>query len=399
MQSARLAAGGLLCAVLGGVAALGIAKAAGWLGRETKETVVVTEPSGTRAGSAVDLPRIRPLVGNAFDPARIYELRSPGVVTIFSMLAGGETAQGSGFVVSPDGYLLTSSHVITDAGLGQPAQRPHVARRVYVEFADRDRVLAKVVGFDVFDDVGVLRVDPTQHRLSPVPLGESSAVRVGEPVAAIGSPFGNENSLAVGVVSATRRSIDSLTSPYDLPDAIQVDAPINHGDSGGPVFDARGSVIGIAAQIRSTTGSGEGVGFAVPIDAARRSMRELIESGSVSYAYVGIVTEDLTPSVARHFRLKVARGALIDSVRRGGAGARAGLRAGNRDVNLSGERIHLGGDVIVAIDGRSVTDSEDVLRIVTEGLRPGKAATFTVVRGGARLSLRVVPGERPENPN
>src|SRR5262249_6488378 len=136
-----------------------------------------------------------------------------------------------------------------------------------------------------------------------------------------------------------------------------------------------------------------------PIDAARRSMHELIDSGSVSYAYVGIVTEDLTPSVASHFRLAVQRGALIDSVRGGSPGARAGLKGGTQDVTLNGQQIRLGGDVIVAIDGRPVTDSEDVLRIVTEGLRPGKAATFTVQRGVARLRLRVVPVERPENPN
>jgi S1-C subfamily serine protease len=338
-------------------------------------------------------------VGKSFDPARIYALRSPGVVTIFAVYQNGDTAQGSGFIVSRDGYVLTSSHVITGAGQRPPGEAPRAANRVFVEFADHDRIPANVVGFDLFDDVGVLRVDPGQHPLAAVPLGRSSAVRVGEPVAAIGSPFGNAGSLAVGVVSATRRSIGSLTSAYDLPDAIQVDAPINHGNSGGPVFDDRGRVIGIAAQIRSTSGNAEGVGFAVPVDAARRSMRELIAKGHVAYAYVGIVTEDVTPSVARRLRLAVKRGAVIDSVRAGTAAARAGLRGGTRDVEVNGQRIRAGGDVLVAMNGRRVNSSEDVLRIVTERLRPGKQAIFTVVRDGRRLKLRVVLDRRPVNPD
>src|SRR5947207_7318341 len=139
-------------------------------------------------------------------------------------------------------------------------------------------------------------------------------MRVGDPVAAIGSPFGNENSLAVGVVSAVHRSIDSLTSNFSLVDAIQTDAPINHGNSGGPLFDARGRVIGINAQIRSDSGNAEGVGFAVPINSARRSLQQLVAGGSVSYAFVGVVTTDLTPALARHFGYTVQRGAVLTKV-------------------------------------------------------------------------------------
>ena len=218
-----------------------------------------------------------------------------GVVTIFSVFENGRAAtvsQGSGFVVSGSGLILTNSHVITTAG-GTGNVAP--AARVYVEFRDHDRLAARIVGWDVFDDVGVIRVDPAAHPLAPLVLGDSSGVVVGEPVAAIGSPFGNEDSLTVGVVSAVQRSIESLTSDYNLVDAIQVDAPINHGNSGGPLFDARGRVIGINAQIRSASGNAEGVGFAVPIDAARRSMEQLLSSGKVAYAYLGVTTEDLTP--------------------------------------------------------------------------------------------------------
>src|SRR5581483_6118057 len=245
----------------------------------------------------------------------------------------GSVAQGSGFVASGDGVILTNSHVITTAGDGNGAARP--ASRVYVEFQDRDRVQAKIVGWDVFDDVGVLRVDPGSHPLEPLPLGDS-------------------NSLAVGVVSATLRSIESLTSQYNLVDAIQVDAPINHGNSGGPLFDAGGRVIGINAQIRSESGNAEGVGFAVPINAARRSMEQLLATGKVAYAYVGITTADLTPGLARRFGYPVRYGAVITSVRPASPGERAGLHGGSEQRDFNGLAFTLGGDVVVAIDGQPV---------------------------------------------
>jgi S1-C subfamily serine protease len=272
-----------------------------------------------------------------------------------------------------------------------------VADTIYVEFSDGDRVTAHVVGYDLFDDVAVLRVDPTQHRLDPVPLGDSSRVVVGEPVAAVGSPFGNTDSLSVGVVSAIRRSIPSLTSKYDLVDAIQTDAPINHGNSGGPLFDARGRVIGINAQIRSSgAGSGfEGVGFAVPIDSARRSMEQILATGSVHYAYVGIKTEDMTPSIARRFGYAADRGALIDSVVPGSGAAKAGLQAGTRTATYEGLAVRVGGDAIVAIAGIPVENAEDVVRIVASKLLPGEVVRFTVVRGHSRRDVSVRLGERP----
>src|ERR671936_2511703 len=318
MRPARLATLSLLCAALGAVTALAIARGVGWIGSSTTQTVVVPTASQPRAVSEQTILRSagKPLPGNGFDPARLYRERAAGVVTIYALFGiehlATSAAQGSGFVVSPKGYILTSSHVITNAG---DAKSARAADHVYVEFADRDRVVAHVVGWDVFDDVGLLKVNPKEHPVAPVPLGDSTAVVVGEPVAAIGAPFGNADSLATGVVSAVHRSIDSLTSSFSVPDAIQTDAPINHGNSGGPLFDARGLVIGINAQIRSDSGSAEGVGFAVPIDAARRSMEQLVATGEVSYAYVGIVTEDVTPSAAEHFGFGVTRGAVIVEVK------------------------------------------------------------------------------------
>jgi S1-C subfamily serine protease len=390
-----------LAAVLGGALVLAIAAAAGWLHHgSTNTTTVIREqaPSGDAAPVVV----AKPLAGNGFQPAQIYRARAAGVVTIFSLFGSGLSAdtsagQGSGFIVGRDGTILTSAHVITTAG-SQGTGSPSPARSVYVEFSDGDRVPARIVGYDLFDDVGVLRVDPAQHAVKPVPLGDSDRVVVGEPVAAIGSPFGNVDSLSVGVVSAIRRSIPSLTTNYDLVDAIQTDAPINHGNSGGPLFDARGRVIGINAQIRSNgTSSGfEGVGFAVPIDSARRSLEQLVKTGKVRYAYVGITTEDLTPSIAKEFGYAAKQGALIDSFAEGNpAGERAGLKAGTRLEVFEGESVRVGGDAIVSIDGIPVRSAADVVRIVAERLYPGETASFTVVNGGARRTVNVKLDERP----
>jgi S1-C subfamily serine protease len=286
--------------------------------------------------------------------------------------------------------------VITTAGQGTSGPTT-TARTVYVEFSDGDRVPAKVVGADLYDDVGVIKVDPRQHHLTPVPLGDSSRVVVGAPVAAIGSPFGNTDSLSVGVVSAIRRSIPSLTTRYNLVDAIQTDAPINHGNSGGPLFDARGRVIGINAQIRSSdTSSGfEGVGFAVPIDSAKRSLDQIESAGGVRYAYVGITTEDLTPSIAKKFGYAARRGALVDVVKPGSAAARAGIVAGTKDAVYEGLAVKVGGDAIVAIDGLPVQSAEDVVRIVSERLVPGETARFTIVRGATRRTVPVTLDARP----
>jgi S1-C subfamily serine protease len=407
MRSRVLAVIALGSAVVGGAGVLLVGWAAGWLDGEQRTVVVprsspavTASPPVTTSPPATTSAPARPLVGGAFEPARIYSERSAGVVTIYSFFdsgTGAAASQGSGFVVSDEGVILTNSHVITTAGGGTAEAQP--ALSVYVEFHDRDRVAAEIVGWDVFDDVGVLRVDPKEHELDPLPLGDSDEVVVGEPVAAIGSPFGNENSLTVGVVSATRRSIDSLTSRYTLADAIQVDAPINHGNSGGPLFDAGGRVIGINAQIRSDSGTNEGVGFAVPINAARRSMEELLATGKVSYAYVGVTTEDLTPGIARRFGYPVEQGAVITSVETNSPAAKAGLRGGFDERRVNGETFTFGGDVIVSIEGRAVRTADDIVRAVTEDLRPGQTATFTIYRDGKQQQVPVVLADRPENPN
>jgi S1-C subfamily serine protease len=399
MRVGAVAVVAVVAAVLGGAAALGIGKGAGWLDQGTKTVVVNAQTSRPTPLPVAAASRVTPLPGKGFDPQQIFARRSPGVVTIFAYFGDPSSqdatlSQGSGFVTSPKGYILTNSHVITNAGGSRSVQ---AARHLFVEFNNGDRVAAKVVGWDLFDDVGLIRVDPSDHPLTPVPLGESATVVVGEPVAAIGSPLGNENSLSVGVVSAIHRSIEALTvNKYNVVDAIQTDAPITHGNSGGPLFDARGLVIGINAQIRSATGTGNdtGVGFAVPIDAAKNSMAQLISKGRVSYAYVGISTEDVTPSLARALGLKVKNGALVVGVEPNSPAQHAGLRAGSHERTVLGREVLAGGDVIVAIDGRPIRRADDVVRIVSFALKPNDVTVLTIVRDGHRRKIAVTLGER-----
>lgn len=398
VRPAALATVSLVAAGLGAAAVLVVGSLAGWLGDDGNgvQTVVVsTLPADATPGSSADA---RPLAGNGFDPARIYASRADGVVTLYATFAGGQRAQGSGFVVSEQGHILTNSHVVSSSVAG--SSRVRGAQQVYVVFSDGDRIPGTIVGWDLFNDTGLVKVNPKDHALSPVPLGDSSTVVVGEPVAAIGSPFGQESSLSVGVVSATRRSIESLTSAYDVSDAIQIDAPINHGNSGGPLLDARGRVIGINAQIRSDSGNAEGVGFAIPINSARRSMEQLIANGRVAYAYVGVTTQDVTPALARRYGLGATRGALIQSVVDGAPAKKAGLKGSARRQVFNGVPISLGGDLIVAFAGEKVERAADIARIVTDSLKPGQLVDVTVLRAGKgkRVTVQLRLGERPLTP-
>jgi 2-alkenal reductase len=396
VRPGALAAIAAVSALLGGLLAIAVVRTTGLAGDSTDTVVVETRPSGAPAAAGSDG---KLSLTSTFDPAHIYSRSSPGVVTIYALFEPGEgsdehAAQGSGFVVSRQGHVLTSAHVVTRRQGGSL----EAATRLFVEFNDRDRVPAELVGFDPYDDVGVLRIAAGSHRLRPLPLGDSDRVLIGEPVAAIGSPFGNVDSLSVGVVSATGRSIDSLTAAYSVVDAIQTDAPITYGNSGGPLLDGTGRVIGINAQIRTETGDSAGVGFAVPINLATRSMRQLISTGEVSYPYVGITSDDLTPSVARRLGLRARRGALIARVLDDGPAAEAGLKGGSGQVEVDGRLVTRGGDLIVAIGGRPVRTKDDVARVLISRYEPGDSVAFTIVRDNRRRSVDVRLGERPPRP-
>ena len=332
-----------------------------------------------------------------FDAARIYERDAPGVVTVFSVLPGesgvsgtGDQGLGTGFVLNGRGEIATNAHVVTE-GEGSSIRR---AKEVYVAFADGNQVPARIVGFDANADVALLRIDPTGLTLRPLRLGTARDLRVGSPVAAIGSPFGEPQSLSVGVVSATDRSIKSLTG-FEIAGAIQTDAAINRGNSGGPLVNARGEVLGINSQIQTTSGGGEGVGYAVPADTVRRTLAALRAEGKIDYAYLGVSTARLYPQLARRFRLPVTSGAWVQEVVDGGPADRAGLRAGSVARRFQARPIIVGGDIITAVDGEKLPDG-DALGVALLEFEPGEQVTLRVFRDGRARDVRVRLGERPQ---
>jgi S1-C subfamily serine protease len=334
-----------------------------------------------------------------FDPKAIYESEAPGVVTVISLFGSegldsvlegeGGGGVGSGFVLNGEGEIATNAHVVT-SGEGDVLRR---AREVYVEFADGNTVEAEVVGADPNADIALLTIDPQGLSLRPLPLGESAGVEVGEPVAAIGSPFGQEQSLSIGVVSAIDRSISSLTN-FDISGAIQTDAAINPGNSGGPLVDGEGRVIGVNQQIRSTSGGGEGVGFAVPIDAVKRSLDMLRKDGEADYAYLGVASVELYPQLVEKFDLDVRQGAWVQEVNPGGPAEEAGIKGGGSPVEFQAQSFRPGGDVITKVDGKPVEDSAELADVIA-GYAPGEEVPLEIHRDGDVREVEVELGERP----
>ena len=351
---------------------------------------------GARASSA-PATRAEVLSGSGdFDPEGIYRRESPGVVTVISAGLKGGAARGgengglgSGFVISSGGEVATNAHVVTSGeGLGISE-----AKRVYVRFQDGNQVRAKIIGFDPFADVALLKIDPDGLKLRPLPLGSVDGLKVGAPVAAIGSPFGEPQSLSIGVISATGRSIFSLTG-FSTSGAIQTDAAINHGNSGGPLLDAGGAVLGINSQIRTQSGDGNGVGFAVPVNAVRRSLDQLRENGEVKYAYLGVSSRTLYPQVARKFDLPVDRGVWVQEVPDTGPAAKAGIRAGSDEVPFQEEKWFVGGDIIVGVQNTVIEKDDDLAQALLP-YRPGSEVSLKLYRGGKQISVPVTLGERP----
>ena len=351
------------------------------------------------APERVETTRVQVVEGigekGGFDASEIYDRLAPGVVTVISLfgdadgpLGSQNGGLGSGFVVDGEGFIATNTHVVTN---GQGLSR---AREVYVQFADGNRVPARIVGTDPNADVALLKVDPEGLSLTPLELGSLDDLQVGDPVAAIGSPFGEEQSLSVGVISALDRNIASLTD-FGIGDAIQTDAAINRGNSGGPLLDARGRVIGINAQIRTETGEGAGVGFAVPVDTVKRSLDQLREDGEAEYGFLGVSTQALYPQLADRLGLDVETGALVSEVVDDSPADEAGLTAGDRTIEFQGQTdIAIDGDVIVAVNGQELTRTADLADLVSL-LEPGDDVELEVLRDGDRRTIDVELGDRP----
>lgn len=342
-----------------------------------------------------------------FDAKGLYADAAPSVVTIRALLGnsdtltGGGGGQGSGFVISDDGEIVTNAHVVTDAERtgGEPGGSSgpiNAAKEVFVEFPDRNQVEAEIVGFDPDADVALLKVDPDGLKLEPLELGDSTEVEVGAPVAAIGSPFGQEQSISTGIVSATDRSIRSLTG-FNIDGAIQTDASINPGNSGGPLMDSSGRVIGINQQINTTSGGNEGVGFAVPANLVNRSVKDLRDDGETEYAFIGVSTIPLYPQLAERLDIDAPSGALIVETTEDGPAQEAGLKgAGDETVKFQGQEIEVGGDVIVAVDGEELQTETDLSRLITER-HPGDEVEVEVIRDGERRTVDVTLARRPRS--
>ncbi|HEY6730423.1 MAG TPA: trypsin-like peptidase domain-containing protein [Solirubrobacterales bacterium] len=326
-----------------------------------------------------------------FDATRIYEDAAPGVVTVRSVFDGAGAAEGSGFVLNDDGEIVTNAHVVTDESKGDR----EAAKQVYIEFPDRNVVPAEIVGFDPFVDVALLQIKPDGFKLHPIELGDDRDLRVGQPVAAIGSPFGEQQSLSVGVVSATDRSVKSLTQ-FEIAGAIQTDASINPGNSGGPLLDAGARVIGINQQIETNSGANDGVGFAVPISAVKRSIAQLRQDGAAEYAYIGVSSQPLYPQLARKLGLDTDFGGLVSEVAAGGPAEDAGIEGGDDKLRFQAGEYRVGGDVILQIDGLDIVGPDDLAKVIADH-KPGDEVTVTILRDNERKQISLTLGQRPDS--
>jgi S1-C subfamily serine protease len=324
---------------------------------------------------------------------QIYEQAGPGVVQVTSTSVVSDspffgpqaaTSLGSGFVVDKDGYIVTNYHVI------------EAAQEVEVNFSGDDRVPAKIVGSDPSTDLAVLKIGTQARALTPLPLGNSDAVRVGDAVVAIGNPFGLERSVTAGIVSALQRDI-TAPNGFTIDKVIQTDAPINHGNSGGPLLNARGEVIGVNSQIESETGGNVGIGFAVPVNTVKEVVAQIKQNGRVEHAYLGVEMQAISDELSQTFNLPVDEGLLVVNVVDGSPAQEAGLKGGDQAVIVEGTSYVLGGDIVTRADGQSVAAPDDLRRVVMEK-DPGDSLTLDIQRGDSQRTVSVTLGRQPALP-
>jgi S1-C subfamily serine protease len=370
----------LLVAVVGAILALAGAALLGKLGSRTTIQQVSPLASGGLGNVALQAPT------HGLTAEAVYRRDSPGVVQITATnTSQGLSGQslGSGFVIDRAGHIITNYHVIQNA------------QQIQVSFSGQDEINATVVGKDPSTDTAVLKIDAHARALNPLTLGNSDAVTVGDPVYAIGNPFGFTRTLTTGVVSAVQREIEAPNS-LKIDHAIQTDAAINHGNSGGPLIDAAGRVIGVTSQI-STGSSGQqgnvGIGFAIPINTVRNVAAQIISTGKAEHAFLGVGTAAITPQLARLFNLPVKEGLLVTQLDSGSGAEKAGIVAGKTPVVVQGESYLIGGDIIVSIDGTPLTTFEQ-LRDAIAQQKPGDKVELGVYHHGSKKSVTVTLGNR-----
>jgi S1-C subfamily serine protease len=372
-----------LAAVLGGGVAAAAVVAVDGNGSSTPTTVTVAAPatsSSTPAAAATSTPATAPAAASAGTKsvAQIYRDSAPGVVRVTQA-----QGQGSGFVIDSEGHILTNAHVVDGSG------------PVFVSFSNNDKVEATVVGKDDSTDTALLKVTESSDALRPLALGSSTSVEVGDPVVAIGNPFGLDRTVTSGIVSAVARQIQAPNG-FPINNAIQTDAAINHGNSGGPLLNMQGQVIGINSQIAdSGVDANVGVGFAIPIDMVKQIASDLEKNGRVSHAWLGISLSPIDATLADQVKLAATKGAMVQSVEPGSPAAKAGLRPATDQTVLDGETYAIGGDIITAIDGKQIASITD-LQSAIQAHRAGDVVKLTVARsGGEKAVLTVTLGTQP----
>jgi len=319
---------------------------------------------------------------------RVYRQASPAVANVVTRTVEYDfflnpvpvEGAGSGFVIDPRGYILTNFHVVQEA------------QTIEVILGDQSRYAAKFVGADQRNDVALIKIEPRGRKLTALVLGDSSALQVGQHVLAIGNPFGFQSTLTTGVVSALGRTVQTGPQTF-IDEAIQTDAAINRGNSGGPLLNSRGEVIGINSAIFTPTGATAGIGFAIPINTAKLIAQDLINTGRVHRAFLGVEVRPLWSGLVEALGLPVEQGLLIERVTPGGPAERAGLRGGDRIALAGMRRILIGGDVLVAVDGQKVASQLD-LNVLLNRKRPGDVINIAIYRGRQKLDVRVTLAER-----
>ncbi len=289
---------------------------------------------------------------------------------------------GSGFVYDLKGHIITNQHVIDGA------------ETIQVTFLDGTISSADVVGMDIYSDLAVIKVNPEVTTLYPVVLGSSSELTVGEPVAAMGNPFGLSDTLTVGVVSSLERTLDAAGG-YVIIDIIQIDAAVNPGNSGGPLVNVKGQVVGVNAAIQSETGTFTGIGFAIPSDTVKREIDALIETGGYKHPWLGVTVLEVNIAIADAIGLEKPQGILVLDVTSASPAGLAGLRGGDEDFVVDGLEVTLGGDVITDVDGIPVITMDDLVVYMERNTSPGDSVVLGIIRDGQELGLSVTLGERP----
>lgn len=379
----------VLAGLIGGAVAIAVALVVGLGGTEHVTTTVVQQaPLSAQGAREAD-------GGQQLTARDIYKRDAPGVVFVraqvvaqsqspfgFGQQQQGE-ATGSGFVIDDNGDILTNAHVVDGAV------------KITVQFDNDKTVDARVVGKDIDNDLALLRVDPDGLDLQPLALGTAKSVQVGDPVLAIGNPYGLDRTLTTGVISAKQREIQAPNG-FTIRNVLQTDAAINPGNSGGPLFDMAGNVVGVNTAILSQSGTGSGVGFAIPSNTVRRIVPYLIEFGSYEHSWLGISGMTVQPAQREAMNLDSAfKGVMVTLVSPNSPAERGGLRGTDRAINTPLGQIPVNGDIITAIDGQPIEDMNDLIMYLEDGTLPGDTVSLSVWRDGQQREVQVQLGARP----